>query len=116
MTDFLTRDIREGLEQARRQTQRRRSRLRLRVGEESFPILSFREDGFTLDVEDAPHLRGCVDIYDGARHICQALIIATAQEGSRMTYEFKRATQVTDRPPLDYSRDDDAPVALLSRD
>jgi hypothetical protein len=116
MIDFLPKEVREGLELARRRDLRRKSRLRVRVGDEVFPILRFREDGFTLDAEDAPHLRGNVDIYDGARHLYQALIVASSLEGAEMSYEFKRNTAAVDEPPLDYSRDPAAPVALIGRD
>ena len=100
---------------ARREARRRGSRLRVQVGAEMFPILRFCEDGFTLDAGDAPRLRGYVDIYDGATHLCQALIIAAALEGDRMSYEFKRATPHMDQPPRDYMAEEAAPIALIAR-
>jgi hypothetical protein len=116
MTEFLPREVREGLELARKRDLRRKSRLRVRVGDAVFPILRFREDGFSLDVENAPHLRGHVDIFDGARHLYQALIVASEIEGAEMSYEFKRSTAATDRAALDYPRDDAAPSGLIGRD
>jgi len=115
MTDMLPREVREGLELARRSARRRKSRLRLHVGDRTYPILRFSHDGFQLDIEDAPHLRGHVDIYEGHRHLYQALIVAAAREGDCMSYEFKRSTPATDHAPLDYFRADDAPVALIPR-
>ncbi|MGG7645184.1 hypothetical protein ACQ5SP_10300 [Rhodovulum sp. YNF3179] len=116
MNDMLPKHVREGLEQARKRDLRRKSRLRVRVGDEVFPILRMEEDGFTLDAENAPHLRGNVDIYEGQRHLCQALIVASALEGDEMSYEFKRQTAAVDAAPLDYSRDENAPVALIGKD
>lgn len=113
MLEYLPKEVREGLEMARKRDLRRRSRLRVHVGEEVFPVLRFWETGFALDLENAPHLRGLVDIYDGARQIYQCLIVASSEENGEMIYEFKRATAVVDNPPVDFYRDENAPVALL---
>lgn len=115
MSEFLPKEVRDGLEAARKRAERRKSRLRLRIGAATYPILRYWETGFALAVEDAPHLRGLVDIYDGARHLSQCLIVASAEDAGQMVYEFKRATPATDAPALDYSRDENAPVALIER-
>lgn len=115
MSEFLPKEVREGLEKARIQTLRKKSRLRVRVGEHDFTILRYWEEGFALDVTDAPRLRGLVDVYDGARHISQCLIIASTQDEGEMVYEFKRETMTHDLPALDYERDTNAPVALIER-
>lgn len=115
MTDFLTKELREGLEQARKLAAKKGARLRVHVGDETFPVLRIWENGFALDAEDAPHMRGLVDLYEGARHTAQCLIIASEEEGGEMRYEFKRSTQAHDRAPLDFAREEDAPVALIER-
>lgn len=115
MSEFLPKEVREGLEAARKQTMKKRSRLRVRVGEHDFTILRYWDDGFALDVEDAPRLRGLVDVYDGARHISQCLIVASEADAGEMVYEFKRETRAHDRAPLDYALDENAPVALIGR-
>ncbi len=115
MNDYLPKEIRAGLEMARKAQERKKSRLRVRVGDEEFRILRFWEDGFAMEFEDAPHLRGLVDVYDGAKHLSRCLIVASAEEGGEMTFEFKRATAITDKPPRDYEVADDAPVALIPR-
>ncbi len=115
MSEYLPKEVRAGLELARKQALHRKSRLRLRVGEESFTILRLWDEGFALDPADAPHLRGLVDIYDGARHISQCLIIASEEDGSEMVYEFKRATPAAAAAPRDFAKDENAPVALLSQ-
>ena len=114
MTDFLPKEVREGLEMARKRDLRKKSRLRIRVGDEVFTVLRFWETGFALDIEDAPHLRGLVDIYDGARHLYQCLIVASEEDSGEMIYEFKRNTAAVDKAPLDFVRDENAPVALLN--
>ena len=114
MSDFLPKEVREGLENARKAALLKNSRLRIRVGDRAFPVLKFWETGFALDAEDAPHLRGFVDLYDGSRHLYQCLVVAFEEESGEMVYEFKRATAIVDKAPLDFYRDEDAPVALLN--
>lgn len=114
MYEFLPKDVRDGLEMARKRDLRKRSRLRVHANEEIFPVLKFWETGFRLDGDGAPQLRGLVDIYDGSRHLYQCLIVASSEDNGDMTYEFKRNTAAVDRPPLDFYREENAPVALLT--
>lgn len=113
--DFLPKEVREGLELARKRDLKRRARLRVRTGDGVYPILRLWDAGFTVERESADQLRGFVDIYDGARHLYQALIVASQDDGFAMSFDFKRFTVATDRPALDYDQPDDAPVALLPR-
>ncbi len=113
MSTFLSREVQQGLEEARKRERKRSNRLRIRVDEQVWPILRLWDDGFVLEAEEAPHLRGLVDLYDGARHLSQCLIIASAEDGGEMHYEFKRTTAAHDKAPLDFARDEDAPVALI---
>lgn len=114
-SDFLPKEVREGLEVARKRDLMRRSRLRVRAGGALYPIVRLWDEGFAVERENAEYLRGHVDIYDGARHLYQALIVASQDDGFEMSFDFKRSTAATDRPPLDYDLPDDAPVALLPR-
>ena len=116
MSEFLPKEVREGLEQARRKDRKKKSRLRIMVGGESFTILRSWDSGFALDSEDAPNLRGLVDMYEGANHISQCLIVASEEDGHETVYEYKRATAALSKAPLDYSRDEDAPAGLLTKD
>ncbi|MGB8813684.1 MAG: hypothetical protein WCC57_10900 [Paracoccaceae bacterium] len=115
MLEFLPKEVRDGLEAARNRDLKRRSRLRVQLGSDIFPILRMWEDGFALDAGRTPHLRGLVDVFDGTRHLCQSLIIATTVENGELICEFKRSTNVTDRAPLDFYKDENAPVALLPK-
>ncbi|KAA0910075.1 hypothetical protein FLO80_18340 [Aquicoccus porphyridii] len=113
MTDFLTEELRAGLAQARKLAARKNARMRVKVGEDTYPVLRLWKDGFALDAEDAPHMRGLVDLYDGTRHKAQCLVIASEKEGAEMRYEYKRTTTAHDRAPLDFARDDEAPTGLI---
>ena len=115
MTTFLSKEVREGLEAARLASLRKASRLRVQVGDDIHPVLTLWKNGFSVEAAVAPHLRGLVDLYDGANHLYQCLIIASEAEAGEMRYEFKRLTQAHDQAPLDFYRDPEAPVAYLPR-
>ena len=113
MLEFLPKDIRDGLEAARLRDLKKRSRLRLEIQGQSYPILRRWKDGFSIPADTAVHLRGLVDIYDGPRHVFQALIIATSVENGELVCDFKRHSPVSDKPALDFWRDENAPVGYL---
>ena len=115
MSTFLSDEVKAGLEAARKAAARKGTRLRVHVGEQTFPVLRLSETGFAMDLESAPKLRGLVVLYHGGVHLYQCLIVASLEEGDEMQYEFKRKTAAAEAPALDYSRDPDAPVALLPR-
>lgn len=113
--DALPKDVREGLKEAHLRNARKQAHMRVAVGDETFPVLEYRDGGFALDKTDAPKLRGLVDLYAGSNHLYQCLIVASEEDGPLMRYEFKRSTLAVDTPPVDFARDPDAPVALLPR-
>ncbi len=115
MLEFLSKEVREGLEMARKAKERRKSRLRVQVGEAVFPVLRFWHDGFVLDGALSPHLRGLVDIYDGSRHVFQCLIVASSKDGDEISCDFKRLTPVTDKAPLDFWLDPTLPAGFLPK-
>ena len=115
MLNYMSKELREGLDTARKSEQRRKSRLRVQVGEAVFPILRMWAGGFALDGTLTPQLRGLVDVYDGANHIFQCLIVASIAEGDEVICDYKRSTAVSDRCALDYVRDEQAPVGFLPR-
>ena len=115
MLEFLPKEVRDGLDAARNRDFARKLRLRVHVGDAVFPILRFWHDGFALDASHTQNLRGLVDVYDGARHVFQCLIVASGVENGALVCDFKRSTPVTDRAPLDYWRDENAPVAYLPK-
>lgn len=116
MSTFLPKDVQEGLDAARRLARARKSRLRVRMGEQSLPVLRLWDSGFALDAGTAPRLRGLVDVYEGTRHLCQCLVVASSQDGGEMVYDFKRATAAADHPARDFYRDESGPVGYLGRD
>ncbi len=114
MTTFLTPELRDGLAAARRLAARGSSRLRVAADGQTWPILRLWAGGFAVGSATTPHLRGLVDIFDGGRHLMQALVVASDADGDEQRFEFKRATLAEDQAPLDFVRDDAAPVGLIA--
>lgn len=115
MFEYLPKELRDGIEMARKRDLKKKNRLRIRMDDQVFPVLRLWDGGFALDAEGAPVLRGLVDIYDGSNHIYQCLVIASEEAEGEMIYEFKRHTATTDQPPKDFHVDEAAPVALIGR-
>ena len=114
MFEYLPADLRAELESARMDAMRRKSRLRIRMGDQIYPILRFNAGWFTLDVSQVDHLRGVVDIYDGGRHLFQCLIVASEVEGDELVCRVKQTTSASAPPAADFLRDNDAPAALIT--
>ena len=95
--------------------ERKSARYRIHANGQEFPVRRRWETGFSLSADSAPNLRGLVDLYDGARHVCQCLIVTSAEEAGERVFEYKRATAALDKAPLDFERAEDAPIALLPR-
>ena len=84
------------------------------MGDQTYAILRFKSDWFTLDVSQVDHLRGVVDVYDGGRHLFQCLIVASEVEGDELICRVKQATSVSAPEAVDFVRDKTAPVALIA--
>jgi len=115
VSEYLPKDIREQLRAALSKTRRARATRTVHVGDEAFAILEMGEDGFAVDFDATPRLRGLIDIYEGPRHLYQALIVAAARHGDTMHYDFKRNTAATLTPPVDFELSETRPAGLLTR-
>ena len=113
MSTYMSKEVLEGLEMARKQAFKKKNRLRVVVDDQAFPVLRLWETGFALDANRAPSLRGLVDLYDGGRHLYQCLVIRSEVDDEEIVFDFKRNSMVTQTAPRDYVPADDAPVALL---
>jgi len=113
MTTFVPKEVQAGLDSARMESLKSGSRLRLSADGVFHPVLRMWDTGFSLEGAAAPALRGFVDLYDGAIHLFQCLIVASEEDAGEMKFEFKRMTAVSDTAPLDFEQAADAPVALI---
>ena len=115
MLESLPQSIWNELHQAQTKAADHKTRMRVEANGQSHKVLRLTKTGFALALEEAPSLRGLVDLYDGGRHVSQCLIVAASEEAGQMVYEFKRNTSAADGAPLDFVRAEDAPIALLGR-
>ena len=115
MFQFFSNDLADGLAAANAQKAQRKTRRRLVADGREYPLSNLWHDGLAVDASLTGHLRGLVDVYDGAKHIQQCLIIASEVQAGQLICTFKRATPISDRPALDYERDDNAPVGYLPK-
>lgn len=113
--EILPKDLVETVRAALLSEKRERARLRIHTGADIWPVLRRWHGGFSLDATQVSHLRGLVDLYDGARHLSTCLIVASEIEGNELICSVKRETAVADRAALDFARDENAPAALLPR-
>lgn len=114
MDAMLSKEIQAGLDAARRARERKRSRLRIDLNGKYYPVLRLWKTGFAVATEDAPQLRGLVDVYDGAAHLFQCLIVASEEDDGEFHYEFKRATPAASSAALDFERSVEAPAGLIT--
>ena len=114
MEAVFSKEIQAGLDAARLAGLRKASRLRINVDGNVHPVLRMWKTGFAVAAQDAPHLRGLVDLYDGANHLFQCLIVAGEEETGEMQYEFKRATAVASAAALDFEKAANAPAGLIA--
>ena len=115
MNDFLPVEVREGLKAARKASFKRNGRLCVHDGDDVYRIRRFWDTGLSLDIEHGDKLRGRVEIYDGARHVYQCLIINSRREGEEFIFDFKWLHPVTEQPAVDFLRPDAAPAGLLTK-
>lgn len=109
----LPKNVQDGLDAARRAALLKSHRLRVEVDGTPYRILRAWPGGFAVDASHAPHLRGLVDLFDGARHLSQCLIVAASDEGAEWHFDYKRMTEATGSQPVDFVREQDAPAGLL---
>lgn len=115
MLEYFAKELREGLQASRLARAGRKSRLRVQVGDAVYPVLRMWSGGFSLDAALAPNLRGRVDLFDGARHLSQWLIVASSEADGEIVCDFKRSTPARETAPLDFWADENAPRGFLPR-
>lgn len=111
--DHLQAEIALALRQG--EGRRRQPRFAVRAEGGVFPILQLWDGGFSVAVEDAPRLRGFVDLMTGEDRLARCLIVlAEEEEDGVVRYEYKRRTEEVTAPSPDYAPDPEAPIALLT--
>jgi hypothetical protein len=111
VSEYLPKDVRGALAALDRSGEggekgtRNRPRMRLVANGREYRVLRRWTRGFAVALADAPQLRGLVDLYDGERHLCKALVLASRDEEGERLYEFKFAnTAIATPPAVDFAR------------
>ena len=113
MSTYVPEAVQAGLDSARIARLKSTSRLRIDTPDGYFRVLRLWETGFAVSLDDAAHLRGFVDVYEGPRQLFQCLIVASREEGGEMIYDFKRMTTVANGPARDFAPEAELPTALI---
>jgi hypothetical protein len=79
-------------EMARRDSQRRTSRLRVCAENRDHQVMELTTDGFVIEADGRPPLRGYADIFRGEERVLRGLVICSWAEDGLVGYEFKRDT------------------------
>ena len=114
MTTLLSKEVQQGLNEARAQHKRKKARYRVQFDRSIYPVFKLWDTGFSLGAEAAPYMHGLADLFEVSNHFSRCLIVASDDQDDEVKFEFKRITTPTDRAALDFSRRPNEPVALLN--
>ena len=114
MNDVLPQAVQDGLDAARKAALQRNDRLCVHDGDNIYRIVGFWNDRLSLAAADAHKLRGRVEIYDGARHLYQCLIVNSRIEGDVCLFDFKWLHPVADRAAVDFELPNFVPAGLIA--
>ena len=114
MNDVLPEAVRIGLEKARKSALKSKGRLCVHDGDEVYRIHKLWDGGFSIDADVGDRLRGRVEIFDGARHLYQCLIVGSEVDGDLRVFDFKWLHAVADKAPVDFAQPDFVPSGLLT--
>ena len=114
MSTFLSKDVLAGIEAAQKTSSKKKIRLRVEFNKNYFPVIRLTKNGFSVEAEMAPVIRGLVDLYDGDRHLKQCLIVASKEENGLVHFDFKRKTATQTSAPKDFYQESTV-AALIPR-
>ena len=102
MSTFLSKDVLAGIEAAQKTSLKKKNRLRVKFNKNYFPVMRLTKNGFSVEAEMAPMIRGLVDLYDGDRHLKQCLIVASKEGNGLVHFDFKREVATQTSVPKDF--------------
>ena len=114
MSTFLSKDVLSGIEVAQKTSLKKKNRLRVEFNKNHFPVMWLTQNGFCVEAEMDPMIRGLVDLYDGDKHLKQCLIVASKEENGVVHFDFKRKTATQNSAPKDFYQESRA-AALIPR-
>ncbi len=102
MSEFVQPEIAAALEVARRNAKREGSRHTIVAGERQHRVIELTKDGFVIEADGRPPLRGYVDLCLGEDRISRRLVVCAWAEDGLVGYEFKRSSPDKEKTPADY--------------
>ena len=114
MSTFLSKDVLAGLEAAQKTSLKKKNRFRVEFNKNHFPVMRLTQNGFCVEAEMAPMIRGLVDLYDGDKHLKQCLIVASKEENGIVHFDYKRNMATQTSAPKDFFQENKV-VALIPR-
>ncbi len=105
MDAMIPREMAGAMEGERRERARRQSQYSVRWLDGELPVLELTPDGFVIEADGPPPLRGYTDIFLGDERIVHGLVICTWSRDGLVGYEFKRGSaakevRVDHAPPV----------------
>lgn len=98
MESVIPPDIADALDRDRRRQRRRASRFRVWAADKLFGVVELSDEGFVIEADEPPHLRGFVDILEGDERVLRCLSVCVSAEHGLVRYEFKRESAIGDVP------------------
>ena len=114
MSNFLSKDVLAGIEAAQKMGSKKKNRLHIEFNKNYFPVMRLTKNGFSVEAEMAPMIRGLVDLYEGDKHLKQCLIVASKEENGFVHFDFKRKTAIQTSTPKDFYQESTV-AALIPR-
>ena len=94
MDVFLPEGFEPNLSRPQKSRPARAGRLRVKMGGVFIPVLRRWTTGFAVSAEQVPAMQGIVDLYDGAEHLYQCLIMKSERVQDEWAFTVKRADAV----------------------
>lgn len=113
MDGFLAEQVAAALREARRNEAVKRSRMKVVVGETSYPIIRIDDHGFAIAADELPSIRGYVDLYDGPRRLGRQLVVLASHRDGVASYDYKLQSPEGEAP-ADYVREREKVAGLLT--
>ena len=101
MESILPGDVLSAMEAGRRKNRRARTRHLVVAGERQHRIMELTEDGFVIEADGLPHLRGYVEVMLGEEVVARRLVVFAWASDGRVGYEFKHDA-ASRETPADY--------------
>jgi len=113
MDGYLSDVVAQALRDARRNESVKRSRLKVVVGEQTYPVLRIDDHGFSIAADAPPSIRGYVDLYDGPKRLGRQLVVLARHANGVAAYEYKLQS-AEGEAPADYVREREKVAGLLT--